>query len=219
MIFVPGQPWLSHADVVWDGPYILTLKRRLKPTYGHLRKLFNTHLAIHSAADDVVGDELLRFSSTHRGSSLGNTAIARLRQLLLFGSDTMERVSKRELPDWATKVLEQDILPIRAAAEDKVLLASMKSRSFYVPDPSGVLANIFKDHVSFIDLDPGLIIRMDPLLVRFGLEERRIDKFVSQSVACADGSLADIAATANFRNSGETAYYQRRLPYLERYGL
>ncbi|KAH7102352.1 hypothetical protein BKA62DRAFT_769784 [Auriculariales sp. MPI-PUGE-AT-0066] len=214
LIFADGA-WRPLNNFVWDGPSILTIKRKLKILYPHFKALFQKHLGVKDATDDVVADELRKFVGEHANNALNQPAIDRLRRLLAFGSDTVQHIETGKLADWTAGLRHSAIFPMRVPDAKEVRLASVGSAAFYVPDPTGVLAEIFANKVAFLDLDPGNVLRMQPLLARFGIDNRRIDKFVKDSVNIDEQSI-ELAVKNGRSNAQETAFYMHRLPLLER---
>ncbi|KAH7102353.1 hypothetical protein BKA62DRAFT_700136 [Auriculariales sp. MPI-PUGE-AT-0066] len=211
LIFADGV-WCPLSYFVWDGPPILTIKRKLRISYPHLKALFQKYLNVKDATDDIVGDELQRFAAEHVDVALSQLAVERLQRLLAFGSSTIRRVESGELPDWPSSLLKSAVLPIRMPETKQIRLASADSTAFYVSDPTGALAEIFATTAQFLSLDPGTVVQMQPLLARFEIDNRRIDKFVQQSVAVDYRQVAD----SSRYNTLETAFYFKRLPLLER---
>ncbi|KAH7102306.1 hypothetical protein BKA62DRAFT_699996 [Auriculariales sp. MPI-PUGE-AT-0066] len=214
LIFADGA-WRPLNNFVWDGPSILTIKRKLKILYPHFEALFQKHLGVKDATDDVVADELRRFAAKHANNTLHQPAIDRLRGLLAFGSETVQHIETGTLTDWTAGLRHSAIFPMRVPDAKEVRLASVDSAAFYVPDPTGVLADIFAKKVPFLDLDPGNVLRMQPLLARFGIDNLRIDRFVEESVIIDEKSL-ELAVQTNHFDARETAFYMHRLPLLER---
>lgn len=217
LIFI-GSAWWSTENVVWDGPPVLTLKRRLKLIYPNLVTFFRDHLGIADASDGIVASELRQFALTQARKPLSREDVDRLRRLLVFGSDTIEKVEKGDIADWTISLREEAILPIHMPNSEEIRLASVSSGSFYVPDPSGFLANVFAQKVAFIDLEPFMVIRMQPLLARLGIDNRRIDKFVTREVTASGAPLQHFAADEAW-NTDETSFFVHKLPFLERFVL
>jgi len=210
-----GGSWRIAEHVVWDGPSILTLKHRLQPTYPNLGTFFHDHLRISDAPDDIVADELLHFALTRARQPLGHDDVERLRRLLEFGNGTMEKVEQGYMNDWTVPLSQAAILPIRKPNSKEIWLAAVGSRSFYVPDQSGVLSKVFAEKVAFIGLDPAIIFSMEPLLKRFGIDDRRIDRFVTRKVT-ANGVPLEHVAEWQAWDIVETSFFTNKLPLLER---
>lgn len=195
--------------MVWDGPSILTLKARLASKYPGLGDFFSRHLLVQTAPPSIVADELKQFAATHRGSALSAETQDTLFKLLDYGAVTLKWVQDGKCDDWTKGVIDLDIFPVRAPDTNSVSLSS-RTQAFFLPDGSGILEGLFKQHVAFLAVSPHRTMLLRPLFEQFDLLTKQIDKHVSTDSHVAGEPTAHDERTTQFSS---------RIPYLHRYEL
>lgn len=216
-LFLVDNQWLEYSKVVWDGPQILTMKKRLRSYYPLLEELFQNHLGINDADPAVILPELERFSKRHAGSPLTPEDSDRLMHLLAYASTTVEMIKTNGCSDWTTSVRRLAFIPVRAAHTSKIQLAAPDD-TWYLPDPSGYLETVLASLVDFIALHPAHLVLLGSLFQHMDLEKKRVDRCVSEAIV-VDGVRLGSVSLRSKRNLSETAFLRTKIQYLQRYAM
>ena len=109
---------------------------------------------------------------------------------------------------------ELQFIPVRLAGSGSVRLASM-DYGWYLRDPSGQMEELFKDRLDFVALRPAQLAMLGALISHLGLESKRIDQCVVDTIV-VDGVKVDDSPLKIKKNPSETMFYRSRLVYFQR---
>ncbi|KAH7102365.1 hypothetical protein BKA62DRAFT_700171 [Auriculariales sp. MPI-PUGE-AT-0066] len=213
-IFFAENSWYCWSDVVWNGPGVLTVKKRMQAHYPTLEDFFQQRLQLPDAQPSIIVDELDKLAGgkkSRTNSAVSPERLEILFQALAYASSNSDAITS---DDWS-KISGLSVLPIRTAGGTAVRVGKMADKNWYLPDPSGHLEELFASRLDFIAFRPSQLVALTGLIDKLKLDRQRIDKSVTRKITIDGTEISQTLLQAK-RNSHETQFYSTLVPYFQR---
>ena len=214
LFFIEGR-WCNRSAVVWDGPSICTIKKRMRMEYAPLEDLFQVHLGLSDADPTIVADELELFARSHRAEHIKPADLDSLFQILAYASSTVALIKNGTCKDWTPSVQNVMFLPVRLAGSPETISLKRPAGTWFLPDPSGHLEDLFSSRLDFIAFHRPQLALLVPLLQHLNFESKRINHAATEMIMVDGVPFADARLEVK-RNMSETHFYRSRLLCFQR---
>lgn len=143
---------MSFSDVVWVAPVSVRSKVQLQWQYPHLKRFF---IAVGVSADcppDILLEEIKPIAAEWKNKTISNEIYKQVSAILLDIDKVLFMATQRTKPvemGWLYALRDEAIFPVNSPDLGLTLL-SATSDTFYLPDRSGFLAQLFANKVPVI---------------------------------------------------------------------
>ncbi|TCD66329.1 hypothetical protein EIP91_001478 [Steccherinum ochraceum] len=149
----PNKPkeWLGLTDVVWVAPRSVQSKCQLDAQFPHLKKFFISLGVPADCPPDILLDEIKPIAAEWKGKLITDEVFQRVSDILIDIDRVLFHASRRSKPvdlGWLYALRSEAIFPVRSPSVGLTLLSI--NDTFYLPDRSGSLAQLFTDTVPII---------------------------------------------------------------------
>ncbi len=153
--------WISTDHPVRSGPRSMRLKFNVLSAYPSFQKFFEDQLIISRCPDDILLSECQALQAARM------TPKERLDRLCGILSDISEALSDLDrvqtMASWLPSLVNLHVFPVTTPAGE--LGFRTAASKFYIPDASGVLAELFRDECTLLRSSRELpLLRLEPLL-------------------------------------------------------
>ena len=215
LIFVPpewaytgpnSRRWISFEHAVREGPLSMQSKFDVVRAYPARSKLFEEQLVVPRSPENIFVLEWQALLTGDQNLRTYNRELAIINEICEAVVDPKRRAG---LTNWLPQLAKLTFLRVRYP-DGKFFLTTVNS-DFYLPDKSGVLAELFKDACWVLHTDKDLpLIRLRPLLDHpdFAANAKQLEDHVRIAVAYEGAPRLQKTLSR---------YYSSRSIYLKRY--
>ena len=197
MIYVPSGPeWFAPSQCLWASPVPIPGKAILDTLYSDdLRPFFQDRLRISPASLSTLVEGLC--SLAH-----GQPSITNIKDMI-WAINAMDPKTDDLIP-----LAPCNILPVRRTRHGSAEISLQNcGRNFTVVDRTK-LADIFMEHVGFLDFSLEEVRQLDPFLRALDLSKKYLSRVCIEETACRGDGVLDVDLTNKFK---DRAYYLLRL--------
>jgi hypothetical protein len=196
LIYVPSGPaWFAPSQCIWASPVPITGKAILDALYSDdLRPFFRDRLRISPATLGTLVEGLC--SLAH-----GQPSITAVKEMI-WAISAMDLEKSDLIP-----LISCNILPVRTTRLGSAEVSLQSRGSNFTVIDRTKLADIFREHVGFLDFSLEEVRQLDPFLHALDLSKKYLSRVCREETACSDDGVLDVDLTEKFK---DRAYYLLR---------